>query len=171
MKKSTLLILVIIAAIIVAIIFLAGPKQKGGAPSLEESAKPVQEEQKINLLAPNASYKCIYRIEENLEVVTYFKNGKMRTEIKLPTGDTSISLYSNNKVYQWSEKEKQGFFMSIDLAKQQPSTEIQEPDKYAEEMMTKYKPDCQKVNLAENLFVVPNDVQFQDMSQLFNLSK
>lgn len=172
MKKSTLLIIGIIVVAIVAIILFSGGKNKGAAPFSETPSQPQKETgEKLNLLAPNVSYQCTYRIEENLEVTTFVKNGKIRTEINLPTGDKNVSLYADNKVYQWSEKEKQGFFMTIDFAKQQPQTEIQEPEKYLDDIVTRYKPDCKRVNLADSLFVVPTDVKFQDMSQLLNLSK
>jgi len=50
-------------------------------------------------------------------VTTYIKDGKMRTEIPLRGNDTNISLYTDNKVYQWSDQAKQGAFISVEEAK------------------------------------------------------
>ena len=89
----------------------------------------------------------------------------MRTEMPIGDDDTNISLYINEKVYQWSEKEKQGIFMSVEEAKKQPGTEVQDPDEYLEEIKNKYRPDCRNMDLAESLFLLPKDVQFQDLSE------
>jgi len=66
----------------------------------------------------------------------------MRTEISLPDGDQNVSLYIDDKVYQWSTKDKQGVFMTVAAAKQQAGTEVQDPQEYLNAIMTKYQPDC-----------------------------
>jgi len=85
--------------------------------------------------------------------------------VQLPDGDTNISIYSNDKVYQWSEKAKQGVVISIADAKKQPGTEVQDPKEYLDEMKQTYHPDCQNMDLASSLFAVPRDVDFQDLSE------
>jgi len=113
------------------VFFSSQSKQKGetispsqtneGTTVTEETI--VTEESETNTsteLALGGSYKCTYTMEQGLKVTTYVKNGKMRTEIPLEVGDTNISLYTDNKVYQWSTKEKQGFFMSVEEAKSSP---------------------------------------------------
>lgn len=180
MKKNLVIILVLGVAVVGGLVFFSSQsKQKGetispsqtneGTTVTEETI--VTEESETNTsteLALGGSYKCTYTMEQGLKVTTYVKNGKMRTEIPLEVGDTNISLYTDNKVYQWSTKEKQGFFMSVEEAKQQPNTEVQDPDKYLEEIRRKYQPDCQNMDLPDSLFRVPTDIEFQDLSQLLN---
>lgn len=186
MKNNWVIILVVAAILIMGGVFFISSKsrQKGeitlsdqtiieGSTSPEESriTEESSEEPKVNpsnLSSLGNSYKCTYTIENGLKVTTYVKNGKMRTEIPLEGGDANISLYRDDKVYQWSEKEKQGIFMSVEEAKKQPNTEVQDPDKYLEEIRIKYQLDCKNVDLADSLFIAPEDIQFQDLSQLLN---
>lgn len=190
MKKNLIIILVIVAVAIGGI-FVFSSKSKQGEETIspaqpaeeltqtEEPAtieEPEEPEDTIeepesspsNSLSLGGSYRCTYTLEEGMKVITYVKNGKMRTEISLPDGDTNVSLYRDDKVYQWSEKERQGFFMAVEEAKQQPGTEIQDPDEYLEEIKNRYKPDCKNIDLSDSLFALPNDIEFQDLSQMLN---
>ncbi len=187
MKKSLILILVLGVVAVGGIVYFSSKSKSGGniiqptQPPVEEisgteetmiteetTSTKESEANTSNELALGGSYKCTYTMEQGFKVTTYVKNGKMRTEIPLESGDTNISLYTDNKVYQWSAKEKQGIFMAIEEAKKQPGTEVQDPDKYLEEIKNKYKPDCQNMNLADSLFAVPKDIQFQDLSKALN---
>jgi hypothetical protein len=58
--------------------------------------------------------------------------------------------------------------MSVGEAEKQPDMEVQDPDKYLEDIKNKYRLDCQNIDLDNDLFVVPEDIQFQDLSQLLN---
>ena len=53
----------------------------------------------------------------------------------------------------------------LEEAKKQPGTEVQDPDEYLEEIKNKYRPDCRNMDLADSLFLLPKDVQFQDLSE------
>jgi len=64
----------------------------------------------------------------------------------LEDGDTNISLYMNEKVYQWSEKEKQGIFMSVEEAKNSRGQKSRIRDEYLDEIKNKYRPDCQNMD-------------------------
>ena len=184
MKKNLTIILVAVF-VIAGGVFLISSKSKLGEETsqpnqlTEESASPQEslqekttpgepENNSTNPLSLGGSYRCTYTIEKGLDVTTYVKNGKMRTEIPLGDDDTNISLYIDNKIYQWSTKEKQGFFMSVGEAEKQPDMEVQDPDKYLEDIKNKYRLDCQNIDLANDLFAVPGDIQFQDLSQLLN---
>lgn len=189
--KKNLIIILLIAGIAAGGIFAFSSKQKQG----KETVSPEQitgkstpaEEPKVNeptikaeepkaesqepepnpsnSLSLGGSYRCTYTLKEGFKVTTYVKNGKMRTEIPLESGDTNVSLYTDDKVYQWSEKERQGFFMGVEEAKKQPGTEVQDPDKYLNDIKNKYKPDCKNIDLSDSLFVIPKDIQFQDLSK------
>jgi len=193
MKKNLIIILVIII-IIVAGIFVFSSKSKQGEettspaqpaeeltptqePATTEEPETTQEPETTteepesspsNSLSLSGSYRCTYTIENGMQVTTYVKNGKMRTEISLPDGDQNVSLYIDDKVYQWSDKEKEGMFMSVEEAEKQQGTEVQDPDKYLEEIKNKYKVDCKNADLADSLFRIPQDIEFQDLSQLLN---
>ncbi|HOD01563.1 MAG TPA: hypothetical protein PKH50_02490 [bacterium] len=184
MKKNLTIILVAVF-VIAGGVFLISSKSKSGEEtsqpnqpteesvslqeSLQEKMTPGESENNsTNLLSLGGSYRCTYTIEEGLDVTTYVKNGKMRTEIPLGDDDTNISLYIDNKIYQWSTKEKQGFFMSVEEAEKQPDMEVQDPDEYLEDIKNKYRLDCKNIDLANDLFAVPGDIQFQDLSQLLN---
>lgn len=184
MKKILIIVLLVIGAGVVGVFVYSSKQEKGEKAETpnqvveetiptekakEEPEKEAQEQETVSpdFLSLGGSYRCTYTLEEGFQVTTYIKNGKMRTEIPLGDGDINISLYIDEKVYQWSEKEKQGIFMSVEDAKKQPGTEVQDPDEYLEEIKNKYRPDCQNMDLADSLFLLPKDVQFQDMSEAF----
>jgi len=118
-----------------------------------------------NQLSLQGSYKCTYKIEGELQVTTYVKNGKMRTEIPLESDNITVALYTEDKVYQWNEKEKQGMVINVTEAQQQPGLDIQDPEAYLTDIKNKYQADCQNMDLADSLFVIPKDIQFQDISE------
>ena len=184
MKKILIIVLLVIGAGVVGVFVYSSKQEKGEKavapnqvveetiPTEKAKEEPEKEAQEQGTVSPDflslgGSYRCTYTLEEGFQVTTYIKNGKMRTEIPLGDGDINISLYIDEKVYQWSEKEKQGIFMSVEEAKEQPGTEVQDPDEYLEEIKNKYRPDCQNMDLADSLFLLPKDVQFQDMSEAF----
>jgi len=68
----------------------------------------------------------------------------MRTEIPVSGENANVALYTDDKVYQWSTKDKQGVFMTVAAAKQQAGTEVQDPQEYLNTIMIKYQPDCKK---------------------------
>ncbi|HRS22733.1 MAG TPA: hypothetical protein P5562_01095 [Candidatus Woesebacteria bacterium] len=170
--KKNLIIILLVAGVAVGGIFVFSSKPKQGeeivssTPSAKESIKTKESKTNpANSLSLGGSYRCTYTLEEGLKVTTYIKNGKMRTEIPLENGDTNVSLYTDDKVYQWSEKEKQGIFMSVEDAKKQPGTEVQDPDEYLNDIKNKYHPDCKNLDLEDSLFTLPEDVRFQDLSE------
>lgn len=187
MKKNLIIILALVVLALVVVvaggIVIFSSKSKQGEetippiqpgkesalieePTTTEELETKTEEPAANLLT--GSYRCTYTIEEGMKVTTYVKNGKMRTEISLPGDDNNIALYIDDKIYQWSEKEKQGFFMPVEEAKNQPGTEIQAPDEYLYEIKNKYKLDCNDIDLSDSLFTLPEDIEFQDLSQILN---
>ena len=187
MKKNLVIILVAVIIVIGGVVFISSKSKQGEEivsstqpteelTQIEESATIEEPKDKIeepesspsNSFSLGGSYKCTYTIEEGMKVTTYVKNGKMRTEIPLEGGDTNISLYTDNKVYQWSDKEKEGFFISVEEAKNQPGTEVQDPDEYLEEIKNKYKLDCKNIDVSDSLFTLPKDIEFQDLSQSLN---
>lgn len=146
-------------------------KAKEEEPTKEEEPKKEIQEPETNSLSASSlsgSYRCTYTLEEGFRVTTYIKNGKMRTEIPLEGGDTNVSLYTDDKVYQWSEKERRGIFMAAQEAKKQPDIKVQAPDEYLNDIKNKYHPDCQNMELPDSLFSLPGDIQFQDLSAALN---
>jgi len=141
MKKILIIVLLVIGAGVTGVFVFSSKSKQGkevidstrtteeSAPTenqkMEEQTKAEElknEAQEQETVSPDSlslggSYRCTYTLEEGFKVTTYIKNGKMRTEMPLEDGDTNISLYMNEKVYQWSEKEKQGIFMSVEEAK------------------------------------------------------
>jgi len=174
MKKNLIILLIIVVVVIVGVFVVSSkPKQEQTNLLSQNTGETIVAEEtetnSLGSLSLNGSYKCTYTIDEqDLKTTTYVKNGKMRTEILLKDGDVNISLYTDNKVYQWSVKEKQGIFISVEEAKKQSGTEVQDPDKYLTEIKNKYQPDCENIDISDDLFVVPKDISFQDISQLSN---
>ncbi len=183
MKKNLIIFLLVVGtAAGVFFVFSSKSKQEGKIVSPFQSAEnttPVKEPkaEKITIETKKSetnssnqsplsgSYQCTYIMEEGFKVTTHIKNGQMRTEMPLKNGDTNISLYTDNKIYQWSVKEKQGIFMSVEDAKKQPGTEVQDPDEYLNDIKNKYKPDCKNIDVADSLFTIPDNIQFQDLSE------
>jgi len=177
MKKNLVIILVAVIIIISGVVLISSKSKQGEetilpTQTIEESMLPEEpmlpEESEISSsdnLFLGDTYQCTYTIEGGMKVTTYVKNDKMRTEIPLKNGDTNISLYTNNEVYQWSSKAKEGVFISVEEVENQQGIEVQNPDKYFEEIKNKYKVDCKNADLADSLFIIPQDIEFQDLSQ------
>lgn len=173
MNKNLLLgILILLVVLIVGGFFLIKKPEKNPEVKKTEmiqeetpAGKTQEREGNQGFFEKNVSMVCKYKVEGSLEFTSYIKGTLIKTVVEVP-GDTNYSLFRDNKVYQWSEKQKRGFFMNIEDAKKQPGTEIKDPGKYVDEIMTKYKPDCKKTDIPDSVFVIPQDVQFEDMSKL-----
>lgn len=140
-------------------------RQEEGAVQ-EEKAEEKEEGEKNSIIPEKGiSMICKYRVEAGLEFITYIKGELIKTVVPV-NGDENHSLFRDGKVYQWSTKQKRGFFISLEEAKKQPGTEIKDPEKYLDDIKIKYKPDCQKTDISDSIFALPSDVQFEEIGKL-----
>lgn len=172
MNKKLLIVLGVII-LVLGLFFIL--QQKGNKADLNNNSANQQNNNENlgnnnqNLYRENISMVCSYKIENGLEVTTYIKNKMIKTVTNMPN-DINYNLVKDDKAYQWSDKDKKGIVMPIVSAQKQSGTgvEIENPEKYIDDIM-KYRPNCKETNLSDDIFIVPQDVQFQDMSQLFGL--
>lgn len=173
-KKVIPLILIGTSALIVSGLFLFSNKEKSSKGEnrvgeekilTEKKEGKKEDEERLPALEEGVNLVCKYKVENGLEFTTYIKGRLIKTTVNV-NDDINHSLFRDDKVYQWSEKQKRGFVMSIEEAKKQPNTQIEDPDKYIDEIKVKYKPDCKKVALPDSIFAIPSDVQFEDLSKL-----
>lgn len=96
----------------------------------------------------------------------------MRIITSSAQGEKGNAILRDKMMYVWSDTTKTGFLYKVDELKDiTPLPKNQEKglmDGFNKESflaeMEKYKDSCKVENLSDDLFVIPKDVKFQDMS-------
>ena len=131
-------------------------------------------------LSKSMSLKCVYKDEQGVETTTYIKGGAVRVMMQGTTDKDQPNniVMKDKKMYMWSDISKTGFVYTI----QEPTTPYPtikvekglEPEKTPAnqqqesvlESIEKYKDACKAKAVADSMFAIPTDVQFQDMEAL-----
>lgn len=123
-------------------------------------------------LSKNLTLQCNIKTQEGTETVSYIKNGMIKVQVTGKTPDQNgMVIMRNGKMYFWNSKS--AIMMSFDLneiqknAAENPAAgaTAQSPQNYMS-MMEKYKEDCKTASVSDDVFVVPTNVKFQDISQM-----
>ncbi len=172
----------ILPFILIAVVILIGGififSQKKGSINVGQEEESINNEQtettvfneeikdkgSLNL---GASFVCEYK-EGGVNFTIYAKDKNIKAIAVLPNGDKTYTVFIGDKVYQWGENQKQGFVMDIDFAKKQPGTEIQDPEEYLKNLTQRPAIQCNPINVSNDTFTIPSDINFVDMSQLLN---
>lgn len=132
-------------------------------------------------LSKSLSLKCVYTDESGVETTSYIKGGAVRV---MMAGQTDASQPNNiimkdKKMYMWSDAKKTGFVFTIEEPEVTPlpneDKKMVRPEdsdagtKQEESILAqieKYKDACKPEVIADSMFAVPTDVNFQDMDAL-----
>lgn len=132
-------------------------------------------------LSKSMNLKCVYKDEKGLETTTYIKNGNVRvmmTNSKDPEELNNI-IIKDKKMYMWSDQTKKGFVFenTEPYTSPYPTFEVKkelEPEKkpglqQQESILAqieKYKDACKVEKIADSMFNIPTNVQFEDMNKV-----
>lgn len=133
-------------------------------------------------MSKSLSLKCVYKDEKGVETTTYIKGGAVRV-MMVNAGNAEQPdniIIKDKKMHMWNDSNKTGFVFSVpDSNEVTPYPTLKEdntmysPEKSASQdqqsvlaQIEKYKDACKVETIADSMFVVPTDVQFQDMEAL-----
>ncbi len=130
-------------------------------------------------LSKSLSLKCVYKDEKGIETTTYIKGGAVRIIMQAgsdPNQPNNI-IMKDKKMYMWSDTSKTGFVYTLEEPKDVtpfPTVKEEKPEdktggnqeESVLETIEKYKDACKSEVVADSMFAVPTDVNFQDMSAL-----
>lgn len=142
-----------------------------------------EEEQKgfslKDALTLGKSVQCTYTTEAG-EVTTWVKGNKVRVE-GLGMGATEKDTHKGGMIndgewiYIWGGEEKKGVKYQISALEQKEWEEdvekLKDPQKWATETEEKYKVNCHQVIVSDSQFVPPSDVEFQNLTEMFEKMK
>lgn len=156
---------------------------KGTTPS--ELVNKTEKENVFNsikdAMSRSMSLKCIYKDEKGVETTSYIKGGAVRVMMTNTTDTEQPNnfIMKDKKMHMWSDINKTGFVFEIDepVGTPAPTFEVEkglEPEKQpgAEQQesvlaqIEKYKDACKTEVIADSMFTIPTDIQFQDMKTL-----
>lgn len=128
-------------------------------------------------LSKSLSLKCVYKNEAGVESTSYIKAGAVRMVTSGSTDNDQPGniLIKDKKMYMWSDVTKKGFTYSIEEPKDvspyptsadNPDANTGDKQESVLAQIEKYKDACKAEVIDDSFFVVPTDVEFQDMSAL-----
>ncbi|MBI5127343.1 hypothetical protein HZA76_02705 [Candidatus Roizmanbacteria bacterium] len=129
-------------------------------------------------LSKSISLKCVYKDEDGVETTTYIKGGAVRVMMQAgkDTDQPNNIVMKDKKMHMWSDTSKTGFTYTLEEPKDvTPFPTVEESGKNKSgtkqeesvlETIEKYKDACKPEVVADSMFAVPTDVNFQDMSAL-----
>ncbi len=120
-------------------------------------------------MSKSLSLKCEYQGNEG-KTITYIKGDKVRIMVEGAKSNvkTGNAIFKENKMWSWSEGEKDGIVMEINekTAKnnQELSDQANKDEIIAE--LEKFKDKCSSVVVPDSIFNPPDTVVFTDLSKL-----
>jgi len=153
--------LVILSLVIISVLTLAGcgpQKQTGG----ETEKKGVFESIK-DAMSKSLSLQCDYT-SGNVKSTVYIKGKSLRSETDTQ-GSKVYAILKDNKLWSWSSKDKNGIIMDLTDTQNQAAGGQKSSDDLVNEV-EKYKENCKQTVVSDSLFNPPNNITFQDLSQL-----
>ena len=152
MKKLLLVLLVISLLMLSA----CGGEKKG-----ETTASLVTDMAKAFVL--NVPYKCEYSMED-MTSVSYIKGEtRIKTMTTTPMGSAE-SIIRDDMLYSWDPNTKKGIKMKME----KEDMPLQEMPKVSSEYIKEQAQNvkCNPAKFGDEMFDVPTDVEFQDMTEL-----
>lgn len=140
----------------------------------DETAPPKEPKDDVSLLRSaldgNASITCDFTHEDGSSGMAYFKaNRDFSVEQKSAEGDFRL-IKLDDTVYIWDQNQKQqGFKADAGMFEEEMAEgySIFSPEKFEREVETETSIDCERTNnLDDELFTIPDDVNFAPASDL-----
>lgn len=187
MNKSLPIVIVILLLLVGGGIFLAAKNksQTPGAATTSSNQSPSQDGNIVtsikDALSKSLSLECTYNDDSGSETKTYIKAGAVRAESKVITqeGTETYSqvIFKDRKMYTWDTATKKGVVFEVpeETMQEAQSFEITPAtgttgDNQGESFLAeieKYKDACKPATVSDSLFTPPTDVEFQDLSTMF----
>lgn len=147
----------------------AGTTTTGGSDNVFTSIK--------DALSKSLSLKCVYKDEQGVETTSYIKAGAVRVMMTGLADDKQPNniIMKDKKMHMWSDTSKTGFVFTVEEPNVTPDKRAVRPtpggegSKEQESILAqieKYKNACKPEVIADSMFAVPGDVNFQDMDAL-----
>ena len=157
MKKLLLVLLVVSLLVLSACGGEKTVKEEKG----ETTASLVTDMAKAFML--NVPYKCEYTME-GITATTYMKGEKrIKTMTVTPQGSAE-SIIRDDMLYSWDPNSKKGIKMKLEK-QDMPSQDMPKVSpEYIKEQAMNVK--CSPAKFGDEMFEVPTDVEFQDMTEL-----
>jgi hypothetical protein len=152
--KKLLLVLLIVSLLVLS---ACGGEKKG-----ETTASLVTDMAKAFML--NVPYKCVYKIE-NVEATSYIKGEKkIKSMTTTPMGEAH-SLILDDMLYSWDPATKKGIKLKLEEEMMQDVPKGATAGAYALKEQAQ-NVECSPEKFGDEMFAVPTDVEFQDLSEL-----
>jgi hypothetical protein len=146
---------------------------------LKDTVKSTDSNSLKQLLTTGTSAKCSYEMD-GVKVETLVKDKKMRVKgIGFGELGTGEMINDGETIYVWNNENKSGIKYNIEELKSLGEDEqqqkerfdqlpqgVDDPQKWADEMEQKYQVSCEKISVDDAEFVVPTEVNFQDLTEL-----
>jgi len=156
--KKIILIICFVLLVGLAAFYLLNSKKEIGNPSVVDSVSTF-----LNIedaLNKKLSLYCEFSGEDGYVVKSYIKNGAIR--VSSASGEM-ISV--ENKMYIWDSKINQGIVYDINMSQNATSsTGVTQTTNYLE-VINEHKDLCKVSTVDDSFFVIPTEVEFQDMSK------
>lgn len=112
--------------------------------------------------AAQGSFRCEWVDKSSgAESLALIKNGKVRMESSMITGEKTIMLYTTAATYMWKDGEKTGVAVPKELMASTQLGSIQTRSEIESKLRTDDRVKCGEATLNDSHFAVPTDVQFQ----------
>lgn len=146
----------------------------GKTETREEPGKLVSIKDALTL---GKSVQCNYTTEEG-EMTTWVKGEKVRVEgVGFDSGGSGEGGMINDGewVYIWGKEDESGMKYKLSaLGEGEWGEEVdiwKDPQKWAAETEDKYAMDCRNVLVTDSKFVPPSDIEFTDLTEMFEKIK
>lgn len=184
-KKNQLPLAIVVVFLIAIGLFLGWRSlsmQKGPETGPDKMAQK-DASSLVELFKSGDSFRCTYTSQSG-EVTVLAKGGKIKVDgfsYATPEGQETRGFMINDgeTIYFWSEGEGKGTKYSLsamadqaqDQTADQTAEKYQDPQEWAAETEEKYQVDCQKTSVSNSEFIPPQNIEFQDISQMFEKTK
>jgi len=130
-----------------------------------------------DLLSSSVSRRCAYTDSMGDQVVSYIKNGTIRSHSLDPVGkEEGDAIVKDGWVYVWEKERGEGFKMTFDPNRDDKQTG--DSNSYASfagtdfvKELEKFQQSCVPATVSDTLFELPPGISFMDYSELMEKTK
>jgi hypothetical protein len=149
-----------------AYLFMSKGKSQATTPTQEQAASGESSAQRSlkDLIGLGTAQECLFAMDEENSGVVYVAGGKVRGDFSTQNeGQTIIShmIVDGQTSYFWMEGQEMGYKYSVDSTVQAEG----QTNQAAMDIDQKVDYDCKSWNSDPSMFILPEGIEFQDMSQ------
>ena len=124
-------------------------------------------------LEKSVNLKCQYQLENGDKMTVYLKGKDLiRAEVTTKQNQQTTTIMKDDKMWFWLPATKKGMMISLAGLQQQGLANQQVPNKEKIlEEAEKYKETCQPATIANSLFEIPQEVEFENLDELLKKAK